>query len=256
MAVYKKVPGHETVNISTLEFDTTPTPGSLNPVTSGGVDSAIDAAKDEMQDKIDEVTLDPSAVALGNVHLLDEVTELPADGVFLVDSKTDGPGHMPKDTLLDIMAKNTLGTKEYKKLDSDVGVYDIGTTYNTLDPTYSRVMAVFPIKDVDSTFVWKISNKSTNGNVNIRITSAPTPYSADLVKSIYTVIADDTEGSGEFTIDAGDKASAKYIIFLNATSNLLVSFDLQFITKKSLAYQIKQLSEIVSSITGEDGQPW
>ncbi len=37
MAVYKKVPGHKTVNISTLEFDTTPTPGSLNPVTSGGV---------------------------------------------------------------------------------------------------------------------------------------------------------------------------------------------------------------------------
>ena len=37
MAVYKKVPGHETVNISTLEFDETPTPGSLNPVTSGGV---------------------------------------------------------------------------------------------------------------------------------------------------------------------------------------------------------------------------
>ena len=37
MAVYKKVPGHETVNISTLEFDETPTQGSLNPVTSDGV---------------------------------------------------------------------------------------------------------------------------------------------------------------------------------------------------------------------------
>ena len=41
MAVYKKVPGHETVNISTLEFDETPTPGSLNPVTSDGVAKAV-----------------------------------------------------------------------------------------------------------------------------------------------------------------------------------------------------------------------
>ena len=41
MAVYKKVPGHETVNISTLEFDETPTPGSLNPVTSGGVAESV-----------------------------------------------------------------------------------------------------------------------------------------------------------------------------------------------------------------------
>ena len=44
MAVYKKVPGHETVNISTLEFDETPTPGSLNPVTSGGVAEAVTEA--------------------------------------------------------------------------------------------------------------------------------------------------------------------------------------------------------------------
>lgn len=37
MAVYKKVPGCETVNISTLEFDTKPTPGSFNPVTSDSI---------------------------------------------------------------------------------------------------------------------------------------------------------------------------------------------------------------------------
>ena len=42
MAVYKKVPGHETVNISTLEFDTKPTKGSLNPVTSDGVSTQSD----------------------------------------------------------------------------------------------------------------------------------------------------------------------------------------------------------------------
>ena len=37
MAVYKKVPGCKTVNISTLEFDTKPTKGSFNPVTSDGM---------------------------------------------------------------------------------------------------------------------------------------------------------------------------------------------------------------------------
>lgn len=44
MAVYKKVPGCETVNISTLEFDTKPTKGSFNPVTSGGVAEAVTEA--------------------------------------------------------------------------------------------------------------------------------------------------------------------------------------------------------------------
>ena len=42
MAVYKKVPGHTTVNISTLEFDTKPTKGSLNPVTSDGISTQSD----------------------------------------------------------------------------------------------------------------------------------------------------------------------------------------------------------------------
>lgn len=41
MPVYKKVPGCETVNISTLEFDTKPTPGSFNPLTSDSVASAV-----------------------------------------------------------------------------------------------------------------------------------------------------------------------------------------------------------------------
>lgn len=50
MAVYKKVPGHETVNISTLEFDTKPTNGSLNPVTSGGVAEAVGKTEQDMKD--------------------------------------------------------------------------------------------------------------------------------------------------------------------------------------------------------------
>lgn len=50
MAVYKKVPGCETVNISTLEFDTKPTPGSFNPVTSDGMAEAVEKNKQDMKD--------------------------------------------------------------------------------------------------------------------------------------------------------------------------------------------------------------
>lgn len=43
MSFYKEVPGRKTTLESTLKFDTTPTAGSTNPVTSGGVASAIDS---------------------------------------------------------------------------------------------------------------------------------------------------------------------------------------------------------------------
>jgi hypothetical protein len=94
--------------VGELVFDQVPEEGSFNPVTSDAVVKAIDKAKDDMQEKIDEVTLDPSAVALGNVHLLDEVTEFPADGCILVDSDTNGPAKMSKDTLLTLTAQNAL----------------------------------------------------------------------------------------------------------------------------------------------------
>lgn len=92
--------------VGELVFDQVPEEGSFNPVTSDAVVKSIDKAKEDMQEKIDEVTLDPSAVALGNVHLLDEVTEFPADGCILIDSETNGPGEMPKDTLLELTAQN------------------------------------------------------------------------------------------------------------------------------------------------------
>jgi len=94
--------------VGELVFDQVPEEGSFNPVTSDAVAKAIDKAKDDMQEKIDEVTLDPSAVALGNVHLLDEVTEFHADGCILVDSETNGPRKMSKDTLLQLTAQNAL----------------------------------------------------------------------------------------------------------------------------------------------------
>ena len=74
---------------------------------------------EETQSKIDasihEVTLDPSAVALGNVHLLDEVTSFAADAKILVDSETNGPGAMPGETLLDIVNEKTIGSLKYQK---------------------------------------------------------------------------------------------------------------------------------------------
>ena len=46
--------------------------------------------------------------ALGNVHLLDEVTSFAADAKILVDSETNGPGAMPADTLQKLTAQNAL----------------------------------------------------------------------------------------------------------------------------------------------------
>lgn len=111
MAYTRTMNGKVPQVLQELHFDETPTPGSLNAVTSGGVAEAVDAAKDEMQGKIDEVTLDPSAVALGNVHLLDEVTLFAADAKILVDSATNGPGAMSKDNLEKQVTKECLQMK-------------------------------------------------------------------------------------------------------------------------------------------------
>jgi hypothetical protein len=59
MSFYKEVPGRKTTLESTLKFDTTPTAGSTNPVTSEGVKTAIDGAvgyaAENLQDQIDEI---------------------------------------------------------------------------------------------------------------------------------------------------------------------------------------------------------
>ena len=59
MSFYKEVPGRQTTLESTLKFDTTPTEGSTNPVTSDGVKSAIDGAvgdaSEALQEQIDEI---------------------------------------------------------------------------------------------------------------------------------------------------------------------------------------------------------
>ena len=59
MSFYKEVPGRKTTLESTLKFDTTPTAGSTNPVTSGGVVNAITeavgGASDALQDQIDDI---------------------------------------------------------------------------------------------------------------------------------------------------------------------------------------------------------
>ena len=99
---------YEEITVPGIVYDDEPIEGSFNGITSDAVVKAIDEAKEDMQGKIDEVTLDPSAVAFGNVHLLDEVTEFPADGCILIDSETNGPGEMSKDTLLELTAQNAL----------------------------------------------------------------------------------------------------------------------------------------------------
>ena len=59
MSFYKEVPGRQTTLESTLKFDTTPTSGSTNPVTSDGVNTAITeavgGASDALQEQIDDI---------------------------------------------------------------------------------------------------------------------------------------------------------------------------------------------------------
>lgn len=93
-----------------------------------------------IDDKIDEVTLDPSAVALGNTHLLDVLTELPADGTFLVDSATNGPGQMPGGTLLDITAKNALAGNVAPEFDSTIS-HSVGKIVSYLNKVYMFIKA-------------------------------------------------------------------------------------------------------------------
>ena len=118
---------YDEISIGAITFDTEPIEGSFNPVTSDAVakiagdvaelDAIVpEGASEEnklvsesgLHNAIDEVTLDPSAVAFGNAHLLDEATEFAADAGVLVDSATDGPKFMKADTLLELMAQNAL----------------------------------------------------------------------------------------------------------------------------------------------------
>lgn len=73
-----------------------------------------------IDDSIHEVTLDPSEVALGNVHNLDEVTSFAADAKILVDSETNGPGAMPTEDLLKVTAQNAINGNIAKDFDNTI----------------------------------------------------------------------------------------------------------------------------------------
>ena len=53
MSFYKEVPGRQTTLESTLKFDTAPTAGSTNPVTSDGVKGAIGKSAENSLDDHD-----------------------------------------------------------------------------------------------------------------------------------------------------------------------------------------------------------
>ena len=117
--IRKTVEGREFESqmIGELNFDQTPKEGSFNPVTSDGVAKAVTEAVENLEEKIDEVTLDPSAVALGNVHLLDKATEFSAGAGVLVDSEQDGPKFMEASKLLELTAQNAIAGNEAEAFD-------------------------------------------------------------------------------------------------------------------------------------------
>lgn len=113
---------------------------------------------------------------------------------------------------------------DFADLDSELGVYASEEKITSLDATYNRTMVAYPIKNVNDTFVYHIQNKSTDGLIAIRICSSLSPYAAAVLKEVRIVVAAETEALGQFTIDEADKATAKYIILMNGTANLLVPF--------------------------------
>ena len=58
MSFYKEVPGRKTTLESTLKFDTTPTAGSTNPVTSDGIATAITEAVTDVLDDHDSASIE------------------------------------------------------------------------------------------------------------------------------------------------------------------------------------------------------
>lgn len=128
-------------------------------------------------------------------------------------------------------------------LTEEIGLYDIGTTYNTLDASYNRVMAVYPIKNVDSVFNFVISEKSTNDSVIIRVCSAPSPYSESLLQIVAAMNPEETRLTGSFVIDDDVKDAAKYIIVLCPSAGSLVSFRLELFTEASLTEKLKATAQ-------------
>lgn len=99
---YDYAPGFTPPEVSSIENVIPEGTSQTNPlINAEEAQRMIDAS-------IHEVTLDPSEVALGNVHLLDEVTSFAADAKILVDSETNGPGAMSADNLLNETAQNAL----------------------------------------------------------------------------------------------------------------------------------------------------
>ena len=185
-----------------------------------------------------------SVAKTGTAGLVDTYTITFQDGSTTTFEVHNGTASIdPTLTLSSYAADAKVVGDRFLSVENTVGVYDLGTTYNTLNPTYNRVMAIYPIKDVDATFRYTIKDKTTNGTLSIRICSNATPYSADLLENVGSIAAPDTDVSGEFTISAAVKPSAKYIIILNATAGLVVSFNATLWTAVSVEGELKQTTE-------------
>ena len=226
---FVKWDGAKWVKVNNVELATT--------LDTKNIEDALAAAVDDLQDKIDEVTLDPSTVALGNVHLLDEVTEFPADGCILIDSETDGPGEMPKDTLLELTAQNALAgnvVQEFDPTRTSENQYTIGQSciYNgksytfinnhygawsssdavSSDETDRLPLAVektFNVVGAGSTGKYKVF--PCDGVKSIRIKPTPNPWPTDTIGGVNPAIL------GIYSIDDYGSSTTVKEYYINAT---------------------------------------
>ena len=89
MSFYKEVPGRKTTLESVLKFDTAPTEGSTNPVTSGGVKGAIGKSAENSLDDHDpdELTISDVSKAFYDDHELGYYYAL-GDKIYLCTEHT------------------------------------------------------------------------------------------------------------------------------------------------------------------------
>ena len=149
MAVYKKVPGCKTVNISTLEFDTKPTKGSFNPVTSGGVAEAVteavhisdEGAKTE-SDLVDGALSigEPNSITKLTLTTAQTLTVLANDGVPNFALEIDNIGNSNDVT---VTVKDSTGTTTLKASAAGGNTIDDGAYVQLTCVGNCWTMAVF-----------------------------------------------------------------------------------------------------------------
>lgn len=215
---------------------------SGNPIANSAVATEIASINAEISDIGDDITIQTARID-GIIALPDGSTTADAE---LIDIRTGADGNTYASAGDAVRGLDTKLNTAIMGVDIKQGCYDVGTLYNTLDSTYSRVMAVYPIKNVNDIFKYRISNESQSGTVKIKITKGSTPYSADLLETVVSILAGE-DAKGQFTIGNDIKANAKFIMVLCDVANSIVPFTVELWTANSINGELKDVEAVADN---------